>query len=276
MKKYIAIILTIVLALGALAGCGSDKTSADASTETKVIKVGASITPHAEILAVAKDILAEQGYDLQITEFTDYVLPNTAVEDGTLDANYFQHVPYLDDFNANNGTHIVSVAAIHYEPFGIYAGKSASLDDIKEGSKIAIPNDGSNEARALKLLESLGYIKLKADAGFTAKVIDIEENTLNLEIIELEAAQLVNALQDVDFSVINGNYALQGGLNAGTDALATEDAGSDSAQTYANIIAVKEGNENNEGIQALIKALQSDAVKDYINSTYSGAVVPIF
>ena len=234
------------------------------------------MTPHAEILAVAKEILAEEGYELVIQEFNDYVIPNTATEDGDLDANYFQHQPYLTDFNEKNGTHLVAVASVHYEPFGLYAGKTASIDELKEGAQIAVPNDGSNEARALMLLEAQGLIKLDDSASFTATKMNIAENPKNLEIVEMEAAQLARSLQDVDMAVINGNYAIQAGLNAGTDAIATEDKDSDAAQTYANILVVKEGNENNEGIQALVKALTSDKVKEFMNSTYNGAVVPSF
>ncbi len=283
MKKTIALILSLVLCLGLLAACGStpaptpDATAA-AGGELTVIKVGASATPHAEILAQVVDNLAEAGYDLQIVEFSDYVLPNTALEDGDLDANYFQHTPYLTSFNADNGTHLVSVASIHYEPFGIYAGKCDSIDAVAEGAKIAVPNDGSNETRALLLLQQEGLITLAEgiDASSNATKLDIAENPLNLEIIEVEAAQLVSSLPDVDFAVINGNYALLGGLNASTDALAIEDASGDAAQTYANIVAVKEGNEEDPAILALIAALESDEVRDFINATYNGAVVPIF
>ncbi len=275
MKKTTAILLALLLCVSCLSACsGSDDNQGD--SETTTLRVGASVTPHAEILAVAAPLLAEQGITLDIVEFTDYVLPNTAVESGDLDANYFQHQPYLDDFNAENGTHIVSVAAIHYEPFGLYAGKCSSLDELGEGTVIAVPNDGTNEARALMLLESLGYITLSEDAGFTATVLDIVENPYNLKIEELEAAQLTHALADVDFAIINGNYAIQAGLNASTDALATEDKDSVAAQTYANILCVKEGNENNPAILALVEALQSDEVRDFINSNYGGAVVPIF
>lgn len=283
MKKTIALILSLVLCLGLLAACGStpaptpDATAA-AGGELTVIKVGASATPHAEILAQVVDNLAEAGYDLQIVEFSDYVLPNTALEDGDLDANYFQHTPYLTSFNADNGTHLVSVASIHYEPFGIYAGKCDSIDAVAEGAKIAVPNDGSNETRALLLLQQEGLITLAEgiDASSNATKLDIAENPLNLEIIEVEAAQLVSSLPDVDLAVINGNYALLGGLNASTDALAIEDASGDAAQTYANIVAVKEGNEEDPAILALIAALESDEVRDFINATYNGAVVPIF
>ena len=262
MKKLAAFALVLVLVL-----------SGSALAET--IRVGASITPHAEILNVVKPILAEQGYDLEVVEYTDYVLPNTATESGELDANYFQHQPYLDDFNAQNGTHLVSVAAIHYEPFAIYAGKSDSLENVADGATIAVPNDGTNEARALLLLEAQGLIKLREDAGFTATKLDIEENPKNLDIVEMEAAQLPRVLPDVDFAVINGNYAIQGGLKV-ADALASESVESESAQTYANVLVVKEGNENNPAILALVDALQSDAVRDFINETYGGAVVPAF
>ena len=242
------------------------------------IRVAASPTPHAEILAVAKEILAAQGYELEIVEYTDYVQPNLVVDDGEVDANYFQHTPYLNTFNAENETDVVSVGLIHYEPFGIYAGKTASLEELADGAEVIVPNDGSNETRALLLLQQEGLITLKEgiDASSNATVYDIEENPLNLKITEMEAAQLPLSLPDVDIAVINGNYAIQAGLNAGTDALAIEDASGDAAQTYANILAVKAGNENDEGIQALLAALQSQEVKDFINDTYDGAVVPIF
>lgn len=266
MKKIIAIALTLLFALS-LTACGK---------KSETLKVGASVTPHAEILKVAKDELAKEGITLEIVEFTDYVLPNTSLESGDLDANYFQHKPYLDTFNAEHGTNLVSVAAIHYEPFGIYAGKTASIEALQDGATISVPNDGSNEARALLVLEAQGLIKLKEGVGTTATVLDIAENPKNLNIIEMEAAQLAISLQDVDLAVINGNYALQAGLNAATDALATEDANSAAAQEYANILAVKAGNESDPRIAKLIVALESDAVRDYINNTYKGAVVPLF
>ena len=262
MKKLAAFALVLVLVF-----------SVSALAET--IRVGASITPHAEILNVVKPILAEQGYDLEVVEYTDYVLPNTATESGELDANYFQHQPYLDDFNAQNGTHLVSVAAIHYEPFAIYAGKSDSLENVADGATIAVPNDGTNEARALLLLEAQGLIKLREDAGFTATKLDIEENPKNLDIVEMEAAQLPRVLPDVDFAVINGNYAIQGGLKV-ADALASESVESESAQTYANVLVVKEGNENNPAILALVDALKTEEVRKFIEDTYEGAVVPMF
>ena len=269
MKKIIAIILTLVLALS-LCACGGSK------ADDKVITIAASPTPHAEILKVAAEVLAKDGWTLEIKEYTDYVQPNNVVEDGEIDANYFQHVPYLKQFNTDNGTHLVSVAMIHYEPFGIYAGTKSAIADLAEGDKIAIPNDGSNRARALFLLEAEGIIKLKEGAGMDATKQQIETYLVDVEIFEMEAAQIANVRDSVALAVINGNYALQAGLNAGTDALAVEDAESISATTYANILVVREGNENSEKIQALVKALLSQEVKDFINETYSGAVVPIF
>jgi len=269
MKKTIAVLLTLALCLGLLAGCAS-------SADGKTITVAASPTPHAEILKIAAEVLAKDGYTLEIKEFSDYVVPNNVVEDGEIDANYFQHQPYLDTFNAENGTHLVSVAEIHYEPFGIYAGTKSAVADLSDGDKIAIPNDGSNRARALLLLEAQGIITLKEGVGMEATVLDIAENSLNLDIVEMEAAQIAGVRDSVALAVINGNYALNAGLNAGTDAIATEDPNSVSAQTYANVLVVKEGNENTEKTQALVKALTSEEVRSYINETYSGAVVPIF
>ena len=270
MKKLIAIVLSLILVLS-FAACGK-------KADGKTVKVGASITPHAEILREAAKLLEKQGITLEVVEYTDYVQPNTAVEDGSLDANYFQHTPYLNTFNAENKTHIVSVGAIHYEPFGIYAGKVKALSDLADGAKIGVPNDGSNETRALLLLQQEGIIKLKdgIDASSNATKLDIVENPKNIEIVEMEAAQISKALEDLDFGVINGNYALQAGLNAGTDALAVEDASGSGAQTYANVLCVKEGNEKNANVQALFKALTSEEIKTFINNTYSGAVVPIF
>ncbi len=270
MKKVLTLLLSLLFVFAALTGCSGKK-----SADDKTIKVGASVTPHAEILEIAKDILEKDGYTLEIVEYNDYVLPNTATESGELDANYFQHQPYLTDFNAENGTHLASVASIHYEPFGIYAGKTGSIDALGDGAMIAVPNDGTNEARALMLLEDLGLITLKAEAGFTATILDIEDNPMNLNIKEIEAAQLARSLPDVEMAVINGNYAIEAGLNV-ADALAVEDKDSEAAQTYANILVVKEGNENNKGIQALVKALQSEEVRNFINDTYNGAVIPIF
>ena len=267
MKKILAIALALILVLS-LTACGAKKTTA--------ITVAASPTPPAEILEIAKEVLAKEGFELEITEFVDYVQPNLVVEQGELMANYFQHQPYLDDFNAQNDTHLVTVAAIHYEPLGIYPGKTTSLADLKEGAQVAVPNDTTNEARALLLLETNGLIKVDPAAGLSATKNDIIENPLNLEIVELEAAQLARSLQDVDIAVINGNYAIEAGLNASSDALAKEEKDSLAATTYANILVVKEGNENNEGIKALAKALQSDAVREFIDKTYQGAVVAMY
>ena len=301
MKKLISATLAASLALS-LAACGSSAStdsvaasSEAASTESTAassaaaestaetgelagttLKVAASPTPHAEILNVAKEILAEQGIDLEIVEFSDYVQPNLVTESGEVDANYFQHTPYLDSFNEENGTHLVSVGAVHYEPFGIYPGKSDDLANIADGATIAVPNDTTNEARALQLLAAQGLITVRDGAGLTATVNDITDNPHNLQIKEIEAAQLPRTVQDVDFAVINGIYAMEAGFSVGKDALATEDASSEAAQTYANVLVVKEGRENDPAIQALYAALTSDKVKDYINSTYDGAVVPIF
>lgn len=281
MKRITAILLTLVLALGLLAGCGSSKeageeksTEAAAEETTKTIKVGASPAPHAEILNKAAEVLKAEGYELEVVEYADYVQPNMALENGDLDANYFQHLPYLEDFNANNGTKLVSAGAIHYEPFGIYAGKTDSLDKLAEGAKVAVPNDATNEARALLLLEAQGLIKLKEGAGISATKNDIEENKLNLDIVEIEAAQLPRSLGDVDIAIINGNYAIEAGLLV-ADALATESADSLAATTYGNIVAVREGEENNEAIVALVNALKSDEVKAFIEETYQGAVVSL-
>ena len=267
MKKILPITLAFVLSICLLAGCAA---------KNKTLVVGASVTPHAEILAVAKEILAEKGITLDIKEFNDYIQPNLNVESGDLDANYFQHKPYMDGFNVENKTHLVAIANVHYEPFGIYAGKTASFDELADRATITVPNDGTNEARALMLLEAQGLITLKEDAGFSATILDIEDNPKNLEIVELEAAQLTLSLQDVDMAVINGNFAIQAGLNALKDALATEDKDSDAAQTYANIICVKEGNEKNAAVLELIEALKSDKVKAFIEEKYEGAVVPLF
>ena len=265
-KKAIGILLTAALIAGVFSGCGS-------KSDDKTIKVGACVTPHAEILNSVKDKLAEEGWDLEVVEYNDYVLPNTALEDGELDANYFQHKPYLDDFNEENGTHIVGVANVHFEPMAIYAGKTASLDEVADGASVAVPNDTTNEARALLLLEAQGLISLNEDAGVQATVLDITDNPHNLEIKELEAAQVAKSIQDVDFAVINGNYAIEAGL---TDPLAVEASDSLAAETYANLIAVKEGNEDSEKTKALVNAVLSDDVRDYINENYEGAVVPVF
>lgn len=238
------------------------------------ITVAASATPHAEILEQAKSVLAAEGWDLEVTVFDDYVQPNLVVDSGDFDANYFQHIPYLEDFNEKQGTNLVNAGGIHYEPFGIYPGTKSSLDDLEDGDVIAVPSDTTNEARALLLLEANGIITLKEDAGLTATVKDIEENLKNVEILELEAAQVPRVKDEVAFVVLNGNYALEAGFSVANDAIAYETADSEAAQTYVNVIAVKSGNEDSEKIQALVDALKSDEIKEYINDTYDGAVIP--
>jgi D-methionine transport system substrate-binding protein len=286
MKKKLTLILVLALAVFAFAACGGgaaqdqggtpeDQGGAADAAELTVLKVGASPVPHAEILEFIKPILAEEGIDLQVTEYTDYVIPNTAVESHELDANYFQHMPYLDDFNKKQGTHLISVASVHFEPLGIYPGKSASLDGLKDGAVVAVPNDTTNEARALQLLEQEGLIKLKDGVGLEATPKDIVENPKNLEILELEAAATARSTQDVDVAVINGNYALEAGFTA-ADALALESAQSEGAQTYANIVAVYEGDQDRPEIQALANALTSEDVRKFIEDKYEGSVVPVF
>ncbi len=275
MKKFFAILLTGVLTLG-LAACGgsaeapADETSADAIT----LKIGASPTPHAEILEAAKEELAAKGINLEIVEFTDYVQPNLATESGDLDANFFQHLPYLESFNVEQGTDLVSIGAVHYEPMGIYAGTVTDLTNIPEGTKIGIPNDATNGGRALLLLEANGLITLDPEAGTSATKLDIVDNPLNLEIIEMEAAQLPLSLGDLGIAVINGNYAMQNGLKT-EDALAIEAADSLAATTYGNIVAVKAGNENAPGLAELMEVLQGPTIAEFINSTYGGAVAPM-
>ena len=242
--------------------------------ELQVITVAATAVPHAEILEAAKPILAEQGWNLEITVFDDYILPNQVVDSGELDANYFQHIPYLDEFNEQQGTQLVNAGGIHYEPFGIYPGTKKTLDEVADGDVIAVPNDTTNEARALLLLQDNGLITLKEGAGLTATVQDIEENPHKLEIQELEAAQVPRVVGEVAYVVLNGNYALQAGFSVAKDSIAYESADSEAAKTYVNVIAVKEGNENNEGIKALVDALKSDEIKQYINDNYDGAVIP--
>ena len=281
MKKSIAAILAGALCLTALTACGSGTSSSDNSgaantgDSDKVITVGATPTPHAEILNAAKSALEAEGYTLDVVEFTDYVQPNTALVDGDLDANYFQHTPYLNNFNKENGTDLAAAFDMH-EPFGIYAGKTASLAELADGASVAIPNDGSNETRALLLLQDAGLIKLKdgIDPTSDATKLDIVENPKNLDIQEIAAEQLPRSLADVDLAVINGNYALQADLNASEDSLITENP--DYAKVYVNVVACRAGEENSDKIQALKKALQSDDVKKYVDETYKGAVVTVF
>ena len=290
MKKLVSLLLSGVLAVGLLAGCGGgtgtsqtpagNSESPAASTETgslegTTLKVGATPAPHAEILEVVVPILAEQGITLEIVQYNDYVQPNNAVEDGSLDANYFQHITYMNDFNDQNGTHLVSAAEVHYEPMSLYAGKVSSLDELADGALIGVPNDATNEARALLVLQQEGLITLRDGAGITATINDIVDNPKNLQFSEMEAAQLPLRLADLDMAVINGNYAIDAGLSM-DDALATESADGEAAQAYVNVLAVKEGREDDPAIQALAAALCSDEVKTYIEENYNGAVVAVF
>lgn len=282
MKKLTLGILLGALSLGTLVGCGQkadnqpkEETKSEAKAEDKkTIKVAASAVPHAEILEEAKALLKEQGYELNVTIFDDYVIPNEVVESGEFDANYFQHTPYLDSFNKEKGTHIVNAGGIHYEPFGIYPAQKKDLSEIADGDTIAVPNDTTNEARALLLLQDNGLLKLKDGVGLEATVNDIVENPKNIKFLELEAAQVAKAVKDVSYVVLNGNYALEAGFSVGKDALAYEKAESEAAKTYVNIIAVKEGNEANENIKALVDTLKSEKIQEFINGKYDGAVIP--
>ncbi|CCY31887.1 putative uncharacterized protein [Ruminococcus sp. CAG:60] len=269
MKKLIAAALTGALVLGTVG-----TSVVFAADDDKTITVAASETPHSEILEAAKPILEEEGYDLEVTVFDDYVQPNEVVESGDFDANYFQHIPYLNSFNEEKGTHLVNAGGIHYEPFGIYPGTKSSLDDIADGDTIAVPNDTTNEARALLLLQDNGIITLKDGAGLEATVNDIEENPYNVEIVELAAEQVARVAEETAYIVLNGNYALQAGYSVSKDALAYETSDSEAAKTYVNVIAVKEGNENSDKIKALVDVLKSDEIKDFINEKYDGAVIP--
>ena len=273
-KKILALALAGVLVVGALTGCGSSKSeSSEKKTDDKKITVAASATPHAEILEEAKTLLKDKGYELEVKVFDDYVQPNNVVESGEFDANYFQHVPYLEQFNEEKGTHLVVAGKIHYEPFGIYPGTKKDLKDIAKGDKIAVPNDTTNEARALLLLQDNGIIKLKDGAGIKATVNDIEENPNNIEIVELEAAQVPRVVNEVAYVVLNGNYALEANYTVKKDALAYEKSDSEAAKTYVNVIAVKEGNENSDKIKALVDVLKSDSIKKFIDEKYDGAVI---
>ena len=287
-KKLLSLIATAVLTLS-LVGCGSDntkKTAAAADTsnvetttaapaaESTTIRVGANITPHAEILEVAKPILKEKGITLEIVQLEDSITPNTGVIEGSLDANYFQHVPYLEQFNKENGSDLVSIGAIHYEPFGIYAGRTKDLKDLQEGALVAVPNNVTNEARALLLLAQEGLLTLKEGAGINATVEDITENPKNIQFKELAPEQLVSALPDVDVAVINGNYAIEGGLHV-SQALAVEANDGLAAKTYGNIIATSPAKQNDASLKVLVEVLQGQEVKDFINGKYDGAVVPL-
>ncbi len=284
MKKFLAVALTAVVALG-LAGCGtqpSEPTDTDTQKETEgeiadgatTLKIGASPSPHADILKAAQPLLEEQGITLDIVEFNDYVLPNKALDEGDLDANFFQHKPYLDTFNAEHKTELVSLGGVHYEPMGIFAGKTADLESLSDGAIIGVPNDPTNEARALMLLEANGLLKLKDDVDIAATKLDIAENPKNFTIQEMDAAQLSLSLDSLDIAVINGNFALSGGLKV-EDALAIEAEDSLAATTYANIVVVRKGDENREELKKLVEVLQSEDVKTFINDTFEGAVKPV-
>ena len=308
-KKVLSFALAAVLSAGLLTACGSDASTtaaqtdaaapestaaavteeagsestaaqeAESTAETAVeskgkVTVAATSVPHAEILEAAKPLMAAQGWELVVTEFTDYVQPNEVVEEGDMDANYFQHITYMESYNEEKGTHLVNAGNIHYEPLGVYPGKQSDLAAITDGAEIAVPNDTTNEARALLLLQEQGLITLNDGAGITATVNDIKENPHKIKFVELAAEQIPRSLPDFDFAVINGNYALEAGLNAADDALAVETSDSDAVKKYVNVIAVKEGNENNEGIKALVEVLKSDEMKKFINDTYQGSVVP--
>lgn len=283
-KQHIKPLAGIVAAAGlalALTACGSNSgaaTTAAASSSAasdNVITVGASPSPHAEILEAIKPELEAQGYELKVVEYSDYVQPNVALSEGDLDANYFQHLPYLENYNTENGTDLASAGAIHFEPMGLYAGKSSDITNVPDGAKIAVPSDATNEARALLLLQDQGVIKLTDGVGLEATANDIVESPHNVELVEVEAAAVPRSLQDVDFGVINGNYALSAGLDTSAT-LASEGADSEAAQTYANIIAVRNGDENSEKTQALLKALTSDTARKFIEDTYKGSVIPVF
>ena len=282
MKKLTALLLSCVLVLG-LAACGSEPAPApseeaapsEAAPEegAKKIKVGATSVPHAEILEQVKPILAEKGVELEIVVFDDYVLPNNALDAGDIDANYFQHKPYLNMFNEKNGTKLVPVGDIHYEPLGIYPGKASDLANIADGAQIGVPNDGSNEARALYLLEAQGLIKVNHEMGYEATKEDITENPHKIDIKELDADKIPSLIVDLDFAVVNGNYAIASGINE--TVLASEDKESEAAKTYANVIAVKEGNEENELVKLLLEGLADERVKTFISEKYQGSVVAL-
>ena len=261
-------------ATGSSAATSGAATSSSASSGT-VITVGASPSPHAEILKAVEDEIKAAGYELKVVEYNDYVQPNVALSEGDLDANYFQHKPYLDNYNQENGTDLVSAAAIHFEPMGIYAGKSSDIKNVPDGAKIAVPSDATNEARALLLLQDQGVLKLKDGVGLEATKNDIAENPHNVEFVEVEAASVPRTLQDADFGVINGNYALSAGLDT-TATLASEGAGSEAAKTYANIVAVRKGEDQTDKTKALVAALTSDTAKKFIEDTYKGSVIPVF
>ena len=269
LRKIAASLIACSLVLS-LVACGSGKSG---PVKEGSLVVGASPSPHAEILQAASSLLEEKGYKLEVKEFTDYVMPNTALDEGELDANFFQHQPYLTDFNEKNGTKLVSAGAIHFEPLGIYGGRTADLSQLADGAQIAVPNDTTNEARALQLLQAQGILTIDEKAGLEATKQDIIDNPKKVQIVEMEAAQLPRALADVDFAVINGNYAVSAGI--ADQVLVTEDKDSQAAQQYANVVAVREGDENREDVKALVEALQSEEVRQFIEEKYGATVVPV-
>ena len=275
MKKILSLVLSVLLLFNVFA-CGNTVSKTDEKVENndlKLITVAASPTPHADILKLVVDDMKELGYDLQIIEFTDYVQPNLVVDQDQVMANFFQHSPYLNDFNKERGTNIVEVGKIHFEPMGIYKGTKDSLE-LVSGDKVAVPNDVTNEARALNLLEAAGIIKLKEGSGLNATKLDVIENPYNIEIVELEAAQIPKALDSVAIACMNGNYAMEAGFKV-SDAIQIESQDSNAAQTYGNIICVKSGNENEEWAKQLVNCLKSNKVKDYINKTYDKSVIAL-
>ncbi len=279
MKKILIYVLVLALSVSVLAACGQKPSGGDENggengngEDVITLKIGVSPDPHGKIVGIVKEDLLAEGIEIDIIEFTDYVIPNTALEDGDLDANYFQHIPYLENFNIERGTNLVHIGGVHVEPMAVYSDSLKSIDELKDGAEVSIPSDAVNGGRALLLLQSNGLIKLKDDAGLSATEKDIVENPKNLKFTPLEAVLLPSTLDDVDIAVINGNYALEAGLNPLKDGLLVE--GGDSP--YLNIVAVKKGTENEEKFAKLIKALQSEKVKNFIIEEYDGAVVPGF
>ena len=268
MKKILTLLVVISIGI-ALSSCQN-------TPSTNTISVACSPTPHAEILNKARDLLKDKGWDLKIVEYEDYVQPINVVEQGEIDANYFAHIPYINNFNQENNTNQIVVAKVHYEPFGIYPGKKTSLSDLEDGDEIIIPNDGSNETRALLLLQDNGIIVLPDGTNAESLVtkIDIKEYKVNIKIVEQEAAQIARSRQDAAMIILNGNYALAAGLNVAKDSIAYEKANSSAAKTYVNVLAVKEGSENNPGIIALKEVLESSEMAEFINQNYKGAVIP--
>jgi len=273
--KKISILIIAILIAGIFAGCGSSANSGSSTGgDSQALKIGASLTPHSELLAQVKPILANEGIALEVVVIDDFVTPNIALAEGSLDVNFFQHLPYLEDYNRENNTDLVSIGMVHYEPFAIYAGRTKALAELPDGAKIAVPNDVTNEARALVLLQDAGLIELEDGVGIKATTQNIKENSRNFQIIEVAAEQLVRSLPDVDIAVINGNYAISGNLSV-RDALVVESEQSIAAVTYANIVAARADNQNDPAVLKLISILQSDEIRSYIEDNYAGSVVPI-